>query len=153
LADHRFDAAVPPECPAPGARPHSSAGRTLKLGIVALGVVYGDIGTSPLYAVRECFTGPHAIALNKANLLGVASLIFWSLTAVVTVKYVGFILRADHRGITTPSISVLSAVEGLEVATQAAKPFIVLAGPDSCHALGLAPDKLLPRPRDAVDRR
>jgi KUP system potassium uptake protein len=146
---------------------------TVRLAIAALGVVYGDIGTSPLYAVRECFNGPHAIALNEGNLFGVVSLIFWSLTIVVTVKYVGFILRADHRGeggifallglisgsgaklspransaiflgaifgaallygdgIITPSISVLSAVEGLEVATETAKPFVV---PLTCGVL------------------
>ena len=136
-------------------------------------MVYGDIGTSPLYTVRECFNGPHAIALNEVNLFGVVSLIFWSLTIVVTVKYVGFILRADNRGeggifallgliagsgaklsprvhsavflgaifgaallygdgIITPSISVLSAIEGLEVATETAKPFIV---PLTCGVL------------------
>ena len=61
-------------------------------------MVYGDIGTSPLYAVRECFNGPHAVAMNETNVLGVASLIFWSLTIVVSVKYVGFILKADNRG-------------------------------------------------------
>jgi KUP system potassium uptake protein len=147
--------------------------KTLRLAIAALGVVYGDIGTSPLYAVRECFNGPHAIALNELNLLGVMSLIFWSLTIVITIKYVGFILRADNRGeggifallglitssntglppqiraivswgaifgaallygdgIITPSISVLSAIEGLEVATETAKPFIV---PLTCGVL------------------
>jgi KUP system potassium uptake protein len=141
-------------------------GKTAFLALGALGVVYGDIGTSPLYAVRECFNGMHAVAMNDVNLFGVASLIFWSLTIVVTIKYVGFILKADNRGeggifallglilgsknrlkpklrsaligggifgaallygdgIITPSISVLSAMEGLEVATEAAKPFIV----------------------------
>jgi KUP system potassium uptake protein len=141
-------------------------GSTAALAIGALGVVYGDIGTSPLYTVRECFNGPHAVAINETNLLGVASLIFWSLIIVVSVKYVGFVLRADNRGeggifallglilgspnpmnpklraavtlaaifgasllygegIITPSISVLSAIEGLEVATEAAKPFVV----------------------------
>jgi KUP system potassium uptake protein len=157
-------------CPAPQSadsgldrKPHE---KTAALALGALGVVYGDIGTSPLYAVRECFNGPHAVGLNDANLLGVASLIFWSLAIVVSVKYVGFILKADNRGeggifallglllgsdqqlgpklrstvmagaifgaallygegIITPSISVLSAIEGLEVATEAAKPFIV----------------------------
>ena len=140
--------------------------KTTTLALGALGVVYGDIGTSPLYAVRECFNGPHAVELNAVNLLGVASLIFWSLIIVVSIKYVGFIIRADNRGeggifallglilgsgnplkprlrsavlvtalfgasllygegIITPAISVLSAVEGLEVATEAAKPFVV----------------------------
>jgi len=165
--------AASPTCPTPGALPLPIREKTLKLAIAALGVVYGDIGTSPLYAVRECFNGPHAVALNDVNLFGVVSLIFWSLTIVVTVKYVGVILRADNRGeggifallglimgsnaklsplmrstvflgaifgaallygdgIITPSISVLSAVEGLEVATQTAKPFIV---PLTCAVL------------------
>ena len=154
------------ECPMNSAAAIPSQDRTIKLALAALGVVYGDIGTSPLYAVRECFSGPYAITLNEINLFGVVSLIFWSLTVVVTVKYVGFILRADNHGeggifallglitgsnaklsprmraavslgaifgaallygdgIITPSISVLSAIEGLEVATETAKPFIV----------------------------
>ena len=136
------------------------------LSLGALGVVYGDIGTSPLYAIRECFHGQHAIELNPTNIFGVLSLIFWSLMIVVTLKYVSFIMRADNRGeggifallalllktrdkmssgsyrvavlaavfgaallygdgIITPAISVLSAVEGLEVATEASKPFII----------------------------
>jgi KUP system potassium uptake protein len=144
--------------------PSPSGLLTLSLG--ALGVVYGDIGTSPLYAIRECFHGQHAITLNVTNILGVLSLVLWSLTIVVTIKYVGFILKADNRGeggifallalllgsrsrmsvkkqalvisaavfgatllygdgIITPAISVLSAVEGLEMATAAAKPVIV----------------------------
>ena len=156
-------------CPAPNA-PNAASRilhqKTAALAIGALGVVYGDIGTSPLYAVRECFNGPHAVAINEINLLGVASLIFWSLTIVVSIKYVGFILRADNRGeggifallslilgspnplkpkwrsaimvgaifgasllygegIITPAISVLAAIEGLEVATAAANPFII----------------------------
>jgi KUP system potassium uptake protein len=138
----------------------------LFLALGALGVVYGDIGTSPLYAIRECFHGEHAVALNPLNVLGVLSLVFWSLTMVVTIKYVGFILKADNRGeggifallalllqardkmsarsygvavlaavfgaallygdgLITPAISVLSAIEGLEVATKASKPFII----------------------------
>jgi len=161
------------ECPINGAAAIPSQDKTLKLALAALGVVYGDIGTSPLYAVRECFSGPHAISLNEINIFGVVSLIFWSLAVVVTVKYVGFILRADNRGeggifallglitgsdaklspkmravvslgaifgaallygdgIITPSISVLSAIEGLEVATETAKPFIV---PLTCAVL------------------
>jgi KUP system potassium uptake protein len=145
----------------------------LALALGALGVVYGDIGTSPLYSVRECFHGQHAIALNQTNILGVLSLVFWSLTVVISIKYVGFIMKADNRGeggifallalllgakegmspkkkawvvlaavfgatllygdgIITPAISVLSAVEGLEVATAAAKPVIV---PLTCFIL------------------
>jgi KUP system potassium uptake protein len=156
----------PPACPANGPAIIPVQNNTFRLALAALGVVYGDIGTSPLYAVRECFSGPHAITLNEINLFGVVSLIFWSLTIVVSVKYVGFIVRADNHGeggifallglimgsdaklspkmraavslgaifgaallygdgIITPSISVLSAIEGLEVATETAKPFIV----------------------------
>ncbi|HSO72018.1 MAG TPA: KUP/HAK/KT family potassium transporter, partial [Thermodesulfobacteriota bacterium] len=70
----------------------------LVLSLGALGVVYGDIGTSPLYAIRECFHGQHAVALNQTNIFGVLSLVFWSLTVVITFKYVVFILRADNRG-------------------------------------------------------
>lgn len=133
--------------------------------IGALGVVYGDIGTSPLYAIRECFHGLHAIELVENNVMGVLSLIFWSLTIVVSVKYVSFVLKADNHGeggifallslvprakaeissrarstvvlaavlgaallygdgIITPAISVLSAVEGLSIATNAAKPMV-----------------------------
>ena len=148
--------------------------RTLILAVGALGVVYGDIGTSPLYTVKECFHGTHAIALTPANLLGVMSLIFWSLTMVVLIKYVVFILKADNEGeggiyalaalflgkgakqvsektvkrlvilgifgaallygdgIITPVISVLSAVEGLNVATSAAEPFVL---PISCGVI------------------
>jgi KUP system potassium uptake protein len=148
--------------------------KTLILAVGALGVVYGDIGTSPLYTVKECFHGTHAIALTPGNLLGVMSLIFWSLTMVVLIKYVIFILKADNEGeggiyalaalflgkgakqvsektvkrlvilgifgaallygdgIITPVISVLSAVEGLNVATSAAEPFVL---PISCGVI------------------
>ncbi len=131
----------------------------------ALGVVYGDIGTSPLYALRECFHGPHAIATTPLNVLGVLSLIIWSLLMIVSFKYLGFVLRADNRGeggilalmalavpdrtnrgrisrlllalgifgaallygdgIITPSMTVLSAIEGLNVATKVFEPFVV----------------------------
>ena len=149
---------------------HSSSldprARTLTLVIGALGIVFGDIGTSPLYAVRECFHGLHAVEWGEKNILGVLSLVFWSLTMVVTIKYVTFILRADNHGeggifalmslvpkakgemsprarsivvsaavfgaallygdgMITPAISVLSAVEGLNVATTAAKPMVL----------------------------
>jgi KUP system potassium uptake protein len=141
------------------------AGKALAvLSLAALGVVYGDIGTSPLYALKECFTGPHAVAMNKENVLGVLSLIFWSLNFVVTFKYLSLVMRADNRGeggilsllalarpsgdpnrryrlliaaglfgsallygdgIITPAISVLSAVEGLSVATPAFDRWII----------------------------
>jgi len=137
---------------------------TLTLG--ALGVVYGDIGTSPLYALRECFTGPHAIPLTSDNVLGVLSLILWSLVFVISIKYLAFVMRADNRGeggimallalihptrptkrsqqrwllltlglfgaallygdsMITPAISVLSAVEGLSVATPVFDRYVV----------------------------
>ncbi len=68
------------------------------LSLAALGVVYGDIGTSPLYALRECFHGPHAIAPTPANIMGVLSLIFWALIIVISIKYLVFIMRADNNG-------------------------------------------------------
>ena len=70
----------------------------LVLTLGALGVVYGDIGTSPLYAIRECFHGPHAIPISDANVLGILSLILWSLISIVSIKYLGFVLRADNKG-------------------------------------------------------
>jgi len=135
----------------------------ITLALAALGVIYGDIGTSPLYAVKECFHGIHAMTLSESNILGVLSLIFWSLTMVVSVKYVTFIMIANNKGeggifallallgsarqkkgmpiiavaaifgaallygdgIITPAISVLSAVEGLNVATEAATRFVL----------------------------
>jgi len=139
------------------ARPESVA-----LAVAALGVVFGDIGTSPLYTMRECFYGIHAIPPTHQNVLGVLSLIFWSLTMVVSFKYISFVIRADNRGeggifallallppaaskrgsvavvgtllgaallygdgMITPAISVLSAVEGLEVATSSLTPLVV----------------------------
>ena len=144
----------------------SPKGRYLAgLMLGALGVVYGDIGTSPLYALRECFHTEHGVTASPANIMGLLSLIFWSLVLVVTVKYLVFILRADNKGeggmlallslafgetqglsrsrgfvvllgifgaallygdgVITPSISVLSAVEGLGVATDAFKPYVI----------------------------
>ncbi len=74
-------------------------GRALAgLAFTALGVVYGDIGTSPLYALKECFSGHHSIAPTPNNVLGVMSLVFWSLNFIVSFKYVSFVLRADNRG-------------------------------------------------------
>jgi KUP system potassium uptake protein len=66
----------------------------LALSLGALGVVYGDIGTSPLYALRECFHGDYAVAVTAANVLGVLSLVLWSLVALISVKYLAFVLRA-----------------------------------------------------------
>jgi KUP system potassium uptake protein len=75
-----------------------SAGRTLSLTLAAVGVVYGDIGTSPLYAIRECFHGSHSVVPTEANILGVLSLIVYSLVIVVSIKYVAIVLRADNQG-------------------------------------------------------
>ncbi len=133
--------------------------------MAALGVVFGDIGTSPLYAVKETFSPDHGIALTADSILGGLSTIFWALMIVVSLKYVVLIMRADNKGeggvmalialaqtaikgraewrlpllligcfgaslfygdaVLTPAISVLSAVEGLEVGTQAFKPYVV----------------------------
>ncbi len=80
-----------------GESSHASSGMgVLTLG--ALGVVYGDIGTSPLYALRECFHGEHGVAATQANVLGVLSLIFWSLTLIISIKYILFVMRADNNG-------------------------------------------------------
>ncbi len=139
--------------------------RLLSLSLLALGIVYGDIGTSPLYAMRECFYGHHAVPVSPANVYGVLSLIFWTLVTVVTIKYHVYVIRFDNRGeggilallglighsrrrrgtvkaalvimgvfgaallygdgMITPAISVLSAVEGLEVATPFFKPYVI----------------------------
>ena len=76
----------------PGARP------VLPLALAAAGVVFGDIGTSPLYALRECFSGPHGIAPTPDNVRGVVSLVFWSLVVVISVKYLLYVMRADNHG-------------------------------------------------------
>jgi KUP system potassium uptake protein len=135
------------------------------LTLAAIGIVYGDIGTSPLYSLKTVFDPTHGLALTGPNLLGVISLIFWGLTIIVSLKYVTLVLRADNHGeggimallalalgavtnrarlsvtllligvfgaalfygdsVITPAISVLSAVEGLEVATPAMQPYVV----------------------------
>jgi KUP system potassium uptake protein len=146
--------------PSPPSTPSTAA-----LALLALGVVYGDIGTSPLYAAKETFNPQHGIPLTPENVLGGISAIFWALMVVVSLKYVVLVLRADNRGeggimallalastsvrnrprllaailpvgvfgaslfygdaVLTPAISVLSAVEGLEVGTSALKPYVV----------------------------
>ncbi len=151
---------------APAVSPRRSGRYLALLSLTALGVVYGDIGTSPLYAMREAFHGPHAIAVTPGNVLGVLSLIFWSLVLVVTIKYHLVIIRADNKGeggvvalmalvqgsrlarglsprrimvvlgifgaallyadgALTPAISVLSAVEGLQVAAPGLAPWVI----------------------------
>jgi K+ transporter len=78
-------------------QPHESEG-VLKLTLGAVGVVFGDIGTSPLYTLKETFNGAHGIVPSHDNVLGILSLMFWSLIVFVSVKYVTFIMRADNRG-------------------------------------------------------
>ena len=134
------------------------------MSLAALGVVYGDIGTSPLYAVNEIFFGRANLIFSQLDILGVVSIIFWALTLTVSIKYVLMVLRADSEGeggvfalfsliktnkvrntftkiltvlliiaaglllgdgIITPAISVVSAVEGLKVATSTFNAYIV----------------------------
>jgi KUP system potassium uptake protein len=139
--------------------------RFLFLTLTALGVVYGNIGTNPLFTMRECFFGTHSFPPTPENVLGILSLIFWSLVAVISCKYLLFVMRADNRGeggilallallvprgdtswekrrillwlglfgaallygdgVITPAISILSAVEGLKVATPALERYVV----------------------------
>lgn len=148
-----------------GAHTNQARSSTASLTLLALGIVFGDIGTSPLYAVRETFSEAHGIPVNTENILGGLSTIFWSLMIVVTLKYVTLIMRASNKGeggimallalavsavkgssgtgklilvlgvagaalffgdaVLTPAMSVLSAVEGLEVGTSMLHPFIV----------------------------
>ena len=77
---------------------HAVHGPLHGLALGALGVVFGDIGTSPLYALKESFVGHHPLTVDPAHIYGVLSLIFWTMTLVVTVKYVFIILRADNNG-------------------------------------------------------
>ncbi len=83
--------------PPPGLESGHSASKTA-LAVGAIGIVFGDIGTSPLYAFRETFVGPHPLALDNLHILGVISLIFWSMTLVVSIQYVSILMRADNKG-------------------------------------------------------
>src|SRR6478672_8841266 len=118
-----------------------------KMSLGALGVVYGDIGTSPLYAVKECFAPPHGAEVTHDNVLGVMSLFVWSLTLVIVIKYLTFVMRADNggeggtfalialidpkraektkRGTALILLGVLGAVEGLKEATHVFEPYVV----------------------------
>ena len=135
------------------------------LTLAAIGIVYGDIGTSPLYTMQEVFDAKHGLVLNQGNILGIVSLILWGLIFIVSLKYVTLVLRASNRGeggimaltaltlesvgkknrlyfplvilgiigaslfygdgVVTPAMTVLSAIEGIKVATPALKPFVV----------------------------
>lgn len=98
----------------------------LKLAISAIGIVFGDIGTSPLYAFRETFAGHHVLALDVPHIMGVVSLIFWSMMVVVTVKYVLIIMRADNKG-EGGSLALLALVSG-RTKTQRWTQGIILLG-------------------------
>ncbi|MDJ0641720.1 MAG: potassium transporter Kup [Erythrobacter sp.] len=89
-------ASTPAHQPPTGGKSHSASKTALAVG--AIGIVFGDIGTSPLYAFRETFVGPHPLALDQAHVLGVISLIFWSMTLVVAIQYVTILMRADNKG-------------------------------------------------------
>jgi KUP system potassium uptake protein len=160
-----MDLAAAPALPTAAAGRTSPRQSTAGLALLALGVVYGDIGTSPLYAAKETFNPVHGIALDSANVIGGVSAIFWALMVVVSLKYVTLVLRASNRGeggiiallalvagavrskpklrtrllaigtfgaalfygdaVLTPAISVLSAVEGLEVRAPELEPYVV----------------------------
>ena len=161
------DPASAPESGHSSATTHPKGKFLAVLALGALGVVYGDIGTSPLYALRECFSEEHGLLRTEQNILGVLSLIVWSLTLIVSVKYLSFVMRADNKGeggilallslafperqapqsrrltavfvclgifgaallygdgMITPAISVLGAMEGLNVATPAFEHWVV----------------------------
>jgi KUP system potassium uptake protein len=72
--------------------------RLFALTLTAIGVVYGDIGTSPLYTIRECFSGPHGFEPTQENVLGMLSLIVYALVLVISVKYIALVMRADNQG-------------------------------------------------------
>ncbi|MBE0620431.1 MAG: KUP/HAK/KT family potassium transporter [Burkholderiales bacterium] len=148
---------------APAATPHNQTFAVLAVAV--LGVVYGDIGTSPIYALRECFAGKIPIPVTPDNVLGILSLIFWTLVLVISLKYMVYVLRADNRGeggtfallallrperdqarrsrralillgvlgasmlyggaMITPAISVLSAVEGLQLAAPVLHSYVI----------------------------
>jgi len=90
---------------------HGHDGPLLKLAVGAIGIVFGDIGTSPLYAFRETFAGHHKLALDTVHILGVISLMFWSMMLVVTIKYVSIIMRADNKG-EGGSLALLALISG-----------------------------------------
>src|SRR5574343_1355520 len=152
-------------CSTPGGIMQSHSKQALPaITVAAIGVVFGDIGTSPLYALKEIFNGHHPIPITPDNIFGILSMVFWSIIALVTVKYVSVIMRADNRGeggalallslitensrnrgvtwavsllgifaaalfygdsMITPAISVLSAVEGLEIVSPDFKAYVI----------------------------
>src|SRR5690348_6591922 len=77
---------------------HGERTGLMTLALASLGVVFGDIGTSPLYAVRECLNRAHGVPTSADNVFGIVSLVFWALTLVISLKYVAYVLRADNAG-------------------------------------------------------
>ncbi len=104
---------------------HHNSDGMLKLAFGAIGIVFGDIGTSPLYAFRETFAGHHKLALDAAHIMGVISLMFWSMMIVVTVKYVIIIMRADNKG-EGGSLALLALVSGKTKTKRWSKGIILL---------------------------
>ncbi len=104
---------------------HHNSDGMLKLAFGAIGIVFGDIGTSPLYAFRETFAGHHKLALDPAHIMGVISLMFWSMMIVVTVKYVIIIMRADNKG-EGGSLALLALVSGKTKTRRWSKGIILL---------------------------
>ncbi|MBY0520167.1 MAG: KUP/HAK/KT family potassium transporter, partial [Sphingomonas sp.] len=102
--------AAPADVPPSVAKP-AHGGGGLKLAVSAIGVVFGDIGTSPLYAFRETFAGHHPLALDPMHIMGVVSLMFWSMMVVVSLKYVTIIMRADNKG-EGGSLALLALISG-----------------------------------------
>ena len=102
------------------------SGNITKLALGAVGVVFGDIGTSPLYAFRETFVGPHPLAIDELHILGVVSLIFWSMTLVVSVQYVGILMRADNKG-QGGSLALVALISGA-IRKSRYGPLVVLLG-------------------------
>ncbi len=118
---------LPVATPVPHGHRAAPTGATLaKLALGALGVVYGDIGTSPLYALKECFTGPHGVAPTPENVIGVVSLVFWAMTFVVTFKYLSFVMRADNRG--EGGILALLALVGRHEAAKKSRHALLVLG-------------------------
>src|SRR5687768_15682965 len=105
---------------------HTKQKATVKLVVGAIGIVFGDIGTSPLYAFRETFAGHHHLALDADHILGVISLMFWSMMLVVTLKYVTIIMRADNKG-EGGSLALLALING-QTKTQIWSRGIILLG-------------------------
>jgi KUP system potassium uptake protein len=97
-----------------------------KLALGALGVVYGDIGTSPLYALKECFNGPHGVAPTAENVVGVVSLVFWAMTFVITFKYLSVVMRADNRG--EGGILALLALVGRKSSAKRSRRVLLVLG-------------------------